>query len=201
MKRCIITYFWVSFIAIAQNNTPVPITSTSHKPPVEVNVSQITAKSAEFNIKSNLVIFIGNVQIVAPRLNLTCERLEALISPTNKTVESMTATGTVTFLIVDAQNKQIKGRAGTLIYKSTALQNATNETIELLANPVLETDQGSLIADRIIFDRTSGQVNAENARMLMTTQENAPNHIPMPQILEKDPVIQTNASSPKIATH
>lgn len=151
--------------------------SAENAPPAErpaVTVTDIVADSAEFNVKSNVVVFRGSVRVNSDRFNLRCRTLTTRVPPEGGFIEQAVAEGDVAVELVDPQGKKIRGRAGRIIYTRQAGAAETNEIIQMLDGPVLETDQGSLIGEEITYDRLTGRLTAPNARMVIREPEKAP---------------------------
>lgn len=155
-------------IAAQTNLAVVPEAGTTEK-----SVTEIFAQRAEFDLKSNVVRYIGNVRVENPELKVRCETLAAQLPVSGGRFESIIAEGDVEFDTTDAQGRKISGAGQKAVYTYRSSENGTNETIELTGNPLVRTDQGTLAGDTIVFDRITGRITATNPRM--TVGQTGPN--------------------------
>jgi lipopolysaccharide transport protein LptA len=105
-----------------------------------------------FEYAGATAIYRGNVRATDPQMSLRCEVLTVTFQ-TNQTnsakIEQIVAE---TRVIVTQQQGQATG--------DLAVYLATNEVVLLMGNAVLETPQGKLLGDRVIFDRKSNKLTA-----------------------------------------
>ena len=157
--------------------------------------TRIEASSLEFDRDKGVAVYKGNVRVQDPEMDLLCEEMVVRFSsPTNRLaatnapvttgsvtngparplmgiggrIDSIIALGSVVIV-----NKKDKSRAT----GQKAVYNAATDIIELTGNPVLETEQGTLLGETIEMDRRNNRLSAKKARMDIVqppTKTNAP---------------------------
>ena len=152
-----------------QTNQPSQAESALSQRPA----TEIFADHAEFDLKSNEARYSGNVRVVNPVLNVRCDRLTARLPADAGHIESIIAEQNVEFDAVDGRGKRIRGTSQKAVYTWKVTDNITNELVELTGNPVLNTDQGTLAGDVIVFDRLTGRITATNPRMTVSQPESS----------------------------
>ncbi|MCS7338496.1 MAG: hypothetical protein NZ739_09725 [Verrucomicrobiae bacterium] len=140
--------------------------------------TEIFADRAEFDLRSNVARYAGNVRVENPALKLRCELLTARLPAGAGRIESIVAEGNVEFDALDGSGKRIRGTGQKAVYTYSATETATNEIVELTGNPLLHSDQGTLAGDTIVFDRLTGRVTATNPRMTVLQAEQAATNAP-----------------------
>lgn len=154
------------------------ITPEAEAVPKEKAVTEIFADHAQFDLKLNEARYSGNVRVVNPVLNLRCDQLTARLPANAGHIESIIAERNVEFDAIDGHGKRIRGTGQKAVYTYNLTNDRTNELVELTGNPVLHTDQGTLTAEVIVFDRVTGRITATNPRMTVAqpdlTSTNAP---------------------------
>jgi lipopolysaccharide transport protein LptA len=126
----------------------------------------ITSKSVEFDLKSRTAVYREDVHVADPRVNLTCDKLTANIPADGRRVDSIVAESNVIILIPEngATNRATAAKA-VYVYKINA--GVTNEMLELTGSPTIETPQGTLTGDSILWDRANNTIKATNQRMIV----------------------------------
>jgi lipopolysaccharide transport protein LptA len=126
--------------------------------------TRINSDTVDFDLKSRQAVYRGNVRVEDPRVNLTCDVLTARVPAEGKRVDSIIAESNVVILIPD---KGITNRAtaAKAIYTYQVVGTKTNETLELTGSPAVESPQGTMTGDAIIWDRGSDTIRATNQRM------------------------------------
>ena len=126
---------------------------------------EITSRSSEVNLRSNVVVYVGNVRVTEATMSLTSEYLIAIMPQRGGRIERILAQTNVVFEMTDEQGQKVNGKGEQLLYTYRATESETNEVVELTGNPVIETPQGKWGADVITYNRTTGQVRFQNQRM------------------------------------
>ena len=132
--------------------------------------THITSKTVDFDLKTRQAIYHGNVRVEDPRVNLSCEILTANIPEGGGRVDSIIAETNVVILLPDkgATNRATADRA---VYTYSISGGITNEVLELQGSPAIETAQGTLKGDSIIWDRANDTIKATNQRMVVRQEE------------------------------
>jgi len=132
--------------------------------------TSIESDRVDFDMKSRQAIYHGHVRVTDPRVNMTCDTLTARIPNEGKRIDSIVAETNVVILIPDkgVTNHATASRA---VYTWQISGGKTNETLELtgLPAPSIETPQGTLTGDSIIWDRGADTLSAKNQRMVYRT--------------------------------
>jgi lipopolysaccharide transport protein LptA len=126
---------------------------------------EITSRSSEVNLRSNVVVYVGNVRVTEANMSLTSEFLVAAMPQRGGRIERIQAETNVVINMTDEQGQKIKGGGQRLLYTYRVVDSQTNEVVELSGDPIIETPQGSTRADVITYDRLTGQVRFKNPRM------------------------------------
>ncbi len=157
--------------------------------------TRIEANSLDFDRDKGVALYKGNVRVQDPEMDLFCEEMLVRFgSPTNRVsaTNAPPTTGSATngparplmgiggridsiiaLRSVVIVNKKDKSRAT----GQKAVYNAATDVIELTGNPVLETEQGTLLGEIIEMDRRNNRLSAKKARMDIVqppTKTNAP---------------------------
>jgi lipopolysaccharide transport protein LptA len=129
--------------------------------------THIESDSVDFDMKSRQAIYHGHVRVQDPRVSMTCDLLTARIPAEGKRIDSIIAETNVVMLIPDkgVTNRATSSRA---VYTWQISGGKTNETLELtgLPMPSIETPQGTLTGDTIVWDRGSDTLRATNQKMI-----------------------------------
>ena len=135
-----------------------------------ITETHITSKTVDFDLKTRQAIYHGNVRVEDPRVNLSCEVLIANIPEGGGRVDSIVAETNVVILLPDkgATNRATADRA---VYTYSISGGVTNEVLELQGSPAIETAQGTLKGDSIIWDRANDTIKATNQRMVVRQEE------------------------------
>ncbi len=122
--------------------------------------------SDEYTLNTNRAEFLRNVRVDHPEMKLICETMNAEFSRGNADKTIVAQRGVVADL-TDPNGKKIRGVGGKAVYSYRVTATATNDTVELLENPRLESERGTNYGDVITFHRGSGQVVIKNFRGLI----------------------------------
>ena len=125
----------------------------------------ITSRTSEVNLRSNVVVYLGDVRVTEDTMSLTSDFLVASMPQKGGRIERILAETNVVLNMTDERGQKVHGRGERLLYSYRATETETNEVVELSGNPVIETDQGKTSADVITFDRMTGRVRFQNPHM------------------------------------
>jgi len=143
-------------------NTPVPRGTNTDTAPA----TEILSKSAYFDLKARTAIYLGDVRVKDPRMELACDTLTVKLSEENGAkYQSVIAETGVVIDFVDEKGQRIHGTGGKAIYTYNLTKTYTNDVMELLETPVLTTAQGTWRGDVITLDRVNNTIKATNSRM------------------------------------
>jgi lipopolysaccharide transport protein LptA len=160
---------------------PMPRTNA-----VKVVETEIRSQRAYFDLNKGRqqAVYLGNVRVRDPRMDLNCEKLIVKLSTAGK-FENVIAETNVSVDFVDQKGQRLHGTGGRAVYTYNVAGGVTNDVIELFEDPMLETVQGTWKGDVITLDRVNNTIKATNSRMVIRPQTgttNVPNLIPnLPQ--------------------
>ena len=142
----------------AQNNSP---------PPVQLGSAStvITNDTVEFDLKTRVAVYRGNVRVEAPGMVLTCDLMTAKVPESGGRIESIVAEHNVVIDATDEKGRVTHGTCDKLVYTYTVVGSVTNETVVLTGHPLLKNPMGNLTGDPIIWDKANGRVSANNEKM------------------------------------
>ena len=126
----------------------------------------ISSKEGEFDLKAKVAVYRGNVRVEGQGMQLACEALTAKLPATGSRVESFVAEEKVVFDLVDEKGQKVHGTGDRLVYTYTVTETTTNEVVELMGNPILETSQGPMTGDVMRLDRINNKLNITNPHLL-----------------------------------
>jgi len=150
----------------------------------------ITSRSSVVNLRSNVVVYFGNVRVTETNMSLLCEYLIAVMPQRGGRIESILAQTNVVMDMTDEKGEKVHGTGEKLLYTYRATETETNEVIELSGNPWIETARGSTKADVITYDRITGMVRFQNPQMTIQQEGNITNFL-------SNPLLGTNAPKRK----
>lgn len=184
MKHCLLLLLgWLSASAFAADQ-PVPSAAESAlgtnaaavlKSPIEIK-----SRSSEVNLRSNVVVYIGDVRVTEDTMRLTCEYLIAIRPQRGGRIESITALTNVVMELTDEKGDKVHGTGEKLLYSYRISETETNEVIELSGSPLIETAQGKTRADIITYDRITGVVRLQNPLMTIEQEGTLTNFLSNP---------------------
>jgi lipopolysaccharide transport protein LptA len=171
-----------ALVSMAQTNAPEPA-APGNPPPaavtnatpeitptntasVDPEATEIFADSANFDTKTRVAVYVGNVHVINPQIRLTCGVLTARIPESGK-IDSIVAEQDVVIDAVDNKGKPVHATSSRATYKYHVAAGVTNETIELTGGetlPRIEQHGNLLTGESIFWDRINNTVSV-NGRM------------------------------------
>lgn len=175
--------------------TPTPSPAAATNPPPRV--THIDSDSADFDLNQRTAIYRGHVNVSDPDMNLACEYLVADL-PQAGHISHITAETNVLIDFTDQKGEKHHASAARAVYHYALENGTTNETIELTGNPEIQDSQGTMAADKIIWDRMNNGFHAYGQHGTMkvpeTSHTNAlpfePSHPTVPST--NRPPVETN---------
>jgi lipopolysaccharide export system protein LptA len=159
-----------------------PATLRSTNSP-EMTETEILSESAYFDLKGRTAIYMGDVKVRDPRMDLSCEVLTVHMAPSGGKFDSIVAETNVAIDFLDEKGQKVHGTGGKAIYTYNVFGNYTNDVLELMDNPVLKTVQGDWYGDTIKLDRVNNTISGTHSRMIIRNTSGDTNSIipaPMP---------------------
>lgn len=146
-----------------------PDTST----PPKAAATQITSKAVDFDLKARQAVYRGNVKVLDPRIQLTCEALTATIAESGGRVDSLVAESNVVATIA-TNNTVFTVTSSKAIYTYQLTPQITNQTLELSGLPEpkitwpqtngVTAETNEFTARRILWNISAGTIKAEGHR-------------------------------------
>ena len=134
----------------------------------EAGSTEILSKSAYFDLKARTAIYLGDVRVRDPRMELACEILTVKLSPQGGgKFDSGIAETNVVIDFIDDKGQKIHATGGKVIYRYNATATYTNDVMELMDNPLLHTPQVDWSGGVITFDRINNTIKADHSRMII----------------------------------
>jgi lipopolysaccharide transport protein LptA len=157
---------------------PTPAVTTTNALNTLKSEIQITSRSSEVNLRSNVVVYVGNVRVTEATMSMTCEYLVAIMPQRGGRIESILAQTNVVIDMTDERGDKVHGTGEKLLYTYQVTESATNEVVQLSGNPLITTSQGSTRADVITYNRTTQNVRFENPQMVIEHDGSLTNLLP-----------------------
>lgn len=159
-------------------NSP-PRTNAPPKPPTE-----IFSDSGEFDLKSRVAVYIGNVRVIDPQMKMLCELLTVIVPEGGGRIDHITAETNVVIDAVDSDGNPIHATGQKAVYTYKVENSVTNELMELTGGPYVESKAVSGSGEKIVWDRVKNSI-----RVYKQT------HVIIQQPPDKEP--GTNAPAPE----
>lgn len=130
-------------------------------------VTEILSKRADFDLKARTAVYRGGVLVKDPRMELACEVLTVRLAAQGGQFESIVAETNVSVDFIDEKGQKVHGTGGRAVYTYNVKNGVTNDVVQLLDDPLLETDRGTWRGDVITLDRISNNIRVTNSRMII----------------------------------
>ncbi len=197
------------FVLNAQTNAPVP---TTNAPPAvgsknALSVSTATqpafttirSETGNFDFKTHVMVYRGNVRVNDPQLKMTCDVLTVYLpAQAGGRPDRIVADKHVVIDFTDEKGQTNHATGDQAVYTYNVTSSETNELVELTGNAELDNQSGIMTGEPIIWDRTRGTLSARNQKMEFRTAV-AP--AIAPTNLLSSPQTSTNISSPTTSTN
>ena len=159
-----------AFASAAVTNALKPVVANPARSPFKLGAAQlrplntttngateILSKSASFDLKSHTAIYVGDVRVRDPRMELACESLTVkLAGEGGGKFQSVVAETNVTIDIMDEKGQRVHCTGGRATY------TYVRETMELTDNPRVWSAQGWCSGDVITYDRVNNTIRVTN---------------------------------------
>ena len=159
-KLCLILLLAVAGGATlrAQTNAPAQ--------PAPRPSTQIDSDSAEFDVANHKAVYHGNVRVNDPQMKLRSELLTVDLPTAGGRVNHIIAETNVVIDATDEKGQKTHATSDKAVYDYQVQNGATNETITLTGNAMVENTQGWLYGEPIIWNRANDSLSAKNQRMV-----------------------------------
>jgi lipopolysaccharide transport protein LptA len=143
---------------LAQTNIAV-----APKPPHASTL--IDSVSADFDLTARRAVYRGKVRVNDPQMKLTCEELTADLPQVGGHIDHLVALTNVVMDSVDEKGQTNHATSDKAVYIYNVVNGVTNETVTLTGNAKVESAQGWMTGEPIIWDRAKNSMHAENQQM------------------------------------
>jgi lipopolysaccharide transport protein LptA len=125
--------------------------------------TEIISKSAYFDLKTRTAVYLGDVKVRDPRMELACERLTIKVGDqSGGKFESIVAESNVVIDVLDGgQPCRCTGGRATYTY--------ARDVMELTENPAMTSGINSCRGDVITYDRVTKNIRVTNPRTVFTS--------------------------------
>ncbi|MFN3410430.1 MAG: LptA/OstA family protein [Limisphaerales bacterium] len=148
-----------------------PLIARAAEPGPEAE-THIASDSVEFDMKTRLAVYRGNVTVTDPRIALTCEFLTAKVLDSGQVERIVAETNVVATIVTNNTTFTVTAAKATYTYQVSA--TATNQTLELTGLPapkitwpqedVSPPRTNEFTARRILWDLANERLTAEEHR-------------------------------------
>lgn len=131
--------------------------------------TMINSDSADFALKDRRAAYHGHVQVIDPKVRLTCELLVLDLPEGGGHLSHVLAQ---TNVVVDFTDQGAKYRITSeqAVYDYKVVNFVTNETVTFTGNPIASTAQGTIYADPMIWDRADGHLHFPKSPRMISNQ-------------------------------
>ena len=144
--------------ARAQSNT----NAASQSP----RVTHIDSASGFFDGNGHKAVYCGNVRVSDPDMKLACEWLVADLPQSGGHVSHIVAETNVVIDAADSKGQTMHATGDKAVYHYAVKGSVTNETVTLTGNAKVETAQGWMTGEPIIWNRADNSLTATNQHMI-----------------------------------
>ncbi len=172
-------------------------TNTSGTLPLPRGPTLITSASADFDLSGHEATYHGHVRVEDPQMNLACEKLVADVPPAGGHVNHIVAETNVVIDFLDTRSHTNHATADKAVYVYSETGGVTNETVTLTGNAQMESADGTLTGEPIVWDRLNNHLTAANQKMIFHQNLSGAPVVTNPPATDKTnpPPAQTNLPS------
>ena len=158
MKK-IVLLLSLALCGVAQAQTGV--VKPAPRAPTEIN-----SDAAEFDLNERQAVYHGHVVVNDPQMKLQCDRLVVFLPKADERLNHIEAQTNVVIDFSDNHGTSARATGSLAVYRYLVQNGATNETVTLTGNPQVESPQGILTGDQIIWDRANNRLHATEQHMI-----------------------------------
>ena len=137
----------------------------------QTNITKISSDHLEFQTKTNLATYSGNVRVVDPRMILTCDLLTVKLPAGGGRPEYIVAERNVVIDARDKENKPIHATCNKAVYTYKIENLATNELLVLTGNSQVLQESNALSGDPIIWDLIQNKLSISQVSTSFSVKE------------------------------
>jgi lipopolysaccharide export system protein LptA len=146
---------------LIQAQTNLPTAKPEAAQPAEVD-----SATAYFDMVTQRVIYSGNVRVTDPKIKLTCEWLLLDVPKEGDHINYISAETNVVvdFTRGDEKYHVTSARA---VYNYNVVNQVTNETVTFTGNPIVDTKDGKIWSEPLVWDRTAQRFNFTHPKVIL----------------------------------
>jgi lipopolysaccharide transport protein LptA len=129
--------------------------------------TRIDSERADFDLTAHHAVYRGNVRVDDPQMKMTCEELTADLPQTGGHINHLVALTNVVMDSVDDKGQTNHATSDKAVYDYNVVNGVTNETVTLTGNAKVESGDGWMTGEPIIWDRANNSIHAENQKMIL----------------------------------
>jgi lipopolysaccharide transport protein LptA len=177
MKTLLLLCSLFAAVAAWAEDAPAPAAATTNKLSAAADPANalrglrgnltIESRSSMFDLKSNQVVYLGEVCVVASNMVMRCDYLTSAMPARGGRIERVVARTNVVIDMTSDKGDKLRATGEQAVYSYSVVEGRTNEVIELTGNPLLDNPQGTMAGDIISYDLLTSQVHAVNQRMVV----------------------------------
>ena len=118
----------------------------------------INSEHVDFDLAGRHAVYLGNVHVDDPQMKLTCEELIADFPQSGGHIDHLVAQTNVVMDSVDEKGQTNHATSDKAVYDYKVVNGVTNETVTLTGNAKVESAQGWLTGEPIIWDRVNNSI-------------------------------------------
>lgn len=143
----------------AQTNAPV---QKPKPPPTEIN-----SDSADFDLNSRRAIYRGHVEVIDPKIKLKSELLVVDLPSSGGKLSHVTAETNVVIDFTDEKGATYHVTSDKAVYAYSVVNAVTNETVTFTGNPLVESAEGTISSEPLVWDRAGSHFRFKNYKMVL----------------------------------
>ena len=127
---------------------------TQKKPPMQP--TEINSDSADFDLNERRAVYRGHVEVIDPKIKLRCDLLVVDLPETGQRLSRVSAEMNVVVDFTDEKGATYHVTATNAVYAYNVMNSVTNETVTFTGNPLVETREGTISCEPLVWDRVKG---------------------------------------------
>lgn len=128
----------------------------------------IDSDSVDFDLSAqtnSMAVYRGHVVVVDPQMTLKCDQLVVFIPKSGERLNRIEAQTNVVIDFADSHGQTARATGDLAVYRYLIQGGITNETVTMTGNPQVESPQGTLTGEPIVWDRANNRLSAKNQHM------------------------------------
>jgi lipopolysaccharide export system protein LptA len=144
------------------------VATAAHKP---AQPTEVDSDTAEFDMGSaktpRQVIYRNNVRVSDPKIKLWCETLTLTLPPGSGHVNHIIAETNVIIDFIGDNNEKYHVTSDKAVYDYAVVNQVTNETVTWTGNPIVETKDGKIWSEPLVWDRKANRFYFTHEKMIL----------------------------------